>query len=144
MLTIPATSKTLEGRLDLQSRFQDKKTLSASHFHMLIDSTVNKVDDRFYGVWTPRSYLKGAVVYDEVTGFLWQAIHDVCSTEGKSPSKDPENWKSTTYDLQQDVIALQAELTQLRQFVILLGMGLAAIIFWWLVVAIYHFLVGLF
>jgi hypothetical protein len=41
------------------------------------------------------------------------------------------------------VKALQKELIQLRQFVILLGIGLSAIIFWWLVVAIYHLLVGL-
>ncbi|MFM7470301.1 MAG: hypothetical protein ACKO5P_02155, partial [Nodosilinea sp.] len=84
MLTLPATSKTLEGRSDLQSRFQDKKTLSAAHFHMLIHSTVNKVDDRFYGEWEPGPYPKGAVVYDydDKEGsdyFFWKAKKDICS-----------------------------------------------------------------
>jgi hypothetical protein len=141
MLTLPATSKTLEGRLDLQSRFQDKKTLAATHFHKLIDSTLNKLDDRFYGVWKEGPYPKDAVVYDDASGFLWKAKKDICSK--KPPSQDLDNWESATYELQQEVKALQKELIQLRQFVILLGIGLSAIIFWWLVVAIYHLLVGL-
>lgn len=141
MLTLPATSTTRESRSALKSRFQEKKTLSAAHFHGLIDSTLNKLDDRFYGVWKEGSYSKDAVVYDDASGFLWKAKKDICSK--KPPSKDLENWESATYQLQEDVKALREELSQLKQYMNLLGLGLAAIIFWWLIVAIYHLLVGL-
>jgi hypothetical protein len=145
MLTLPATAKTLEGRLALQSRFQDKKTLSATHFHTLIESTLNKLDDRFYGEWEPGPYPKGAVVYDydEKEGsdyFFWQAKKDFCSD--KRPIQDPDNWDCDTYRIHQELITLQEEVKQLKQIVTLLGLGLAAIIFWWLMIGLYHLLVG--
>ncbi len=146
MLTLPATSITPKGRTDLKSRFQNNKTLSAAHFHELIDSSLNKPDDRFYGVWKKESsYPKGAVVYDDASGFLWKAKKDICSKdkEQKPPSEDLENWESATHQLQQDLEALREELTQLKQCMTLLGVGLAAIIFWRLIVAIYHLLAGM-
>ena len=150
MLTLIATSNTPKGRTDLKSRFQNNKTLSAAHFHELIDSSLNKPDDRFYGVWKKESsYPKGAVVYDDASGFLWKAKKDICSKdkEQKPPSEDLENWESATHQLthqlQQDLQVLDEELTQLKQCMTLLGAGLAAIIFWWLIVAIYHLLAGM-
>ena len=146
MLIIPATSNTPKGRSDLKSRFENKKTLSADHFHELIDSSLNKPDDRFYGVWKKESsYPKGAVVYDDASGFLWKAKKDICSQdkEQKPPSEDLENWESATHQLQQDLQVLREELTQLKQCMTLLGVGIAAIIFWSLIVGIYHLLVGM-
>lgn len=148
MMSLPATTpnlspatKVIEGRADLDARFQNGTMLSASHFKVLIDSTLNQRDDRFYGVWKQGLYPPGSVVYDDVSGFLWKAKKEICSQ--KPPSEDLDNWESTTYQLQQEVKTLREELTQLKQFVILLGIGLSAIIFWWLIVAIYHFIIGL-
>ncbi len=86
MMTSLITSRNPKGRTHLQSYFQNNKTLAASHFHELIDSTLNKVDDRFYGIWQAGPYPTGAVVYLE--GFLWEANHSLCSRE--KPSLDSE------------------------------------------------------
>ena len=194
---VPPTSNTPKGRSDLKSRFKNETKLSAAHFHELIDSSLNKPDERFYGVWKEKciypkaavvydddsglfwqakqdicpqaqgqkppsqdldnwglspyqlygiwneefAYAKGAVVYDKASGFFWQAKQDICPQEEgqKPPSQDLDNWHSHTYE---DIKALREELTQLKQQLALLGVGLVGIIFWWLMGGIYHLVAG--
>ncbi|MDJ0703314.1 MAG: hypothetical protein QNJ46_08540 [Leptolyngbyaceae cyanobacterium MO_188.B28] len=141
MLTIPANTKALRGRLALKSRFKNESTLSETHFAELIDSTLNKLDDRFFGVWRSGPYPKNAVVYDDASGFLWKAKTEHCSLT--SPSQAPDHWESQTYQLQQDLKVLQEEVAQLKQCLTLLGLGLAAVIFWLLLSATFQLLTSL-
>ncbi len=141
MLTVPANTSTLINRLGLKSHFKNNSTLSETHFAELIDSTLNKKDDRFYGIWRTGPYPQDAVVYDNVSGFLWKAKTEHCSRI--SPSQDPDHWKSQTYQMQQDLQELQEDVTQLKKCLGLMGLGLAAVIFWLLLTGIFQLLTSL-
>ncbi len=131
----------LPGRSDLKSKFQNGKTLAANHFHELIQSSINKPDDRFYGAWSAGAYPKGAVVYHN--GMLWESQKELCSKAESPPGDDCQEWDSEVARLKADLAVIRQEMVELRQWVTLLNLGIGAIVLYWLLSALYRLLAGL-
>lgn len=145
MVSISANTMPLKQRTELKSLFKNKTHLSASHFAELIDSLLNKRDDKFHGVWKPgQTYKKGDVVYYD--GSLWEmkAENEICAKEEHKPDKS-DDWKSPLKEIvdknQQELQTLRKEFTEYKQqmelrlkqllgYITLLTLG-AAIAFVW-------------
>ncbi|MCB0584417.1 MAG: tail fiber domain-containing protein [Phaeodactylibacter sp.] len=84
----------LKSRLDLEGLFKNGRKISQNDFADLIESVLNKKDDKFLGEWKPgRVYYSGQVVFYG-RGF-WQVItgkeNGICSHE--PPSKENPDWQ---------------------------------------------------
>ncbi|MDZ8055895.1 MAG: carbohydrate-binding protein [Aulosira sp. ZfuVER01] len=115
MLTLSTIAVTLRNRAELKGLFKNKSRLSESQFAELIDSTLNKKDDKFHGVWQEgRTYSKGDVVYYE--GALWevQAATEICAKKDEPPGTG-SNWKSHLKELEQKVNTIEQDLKNLSK-----------------------------
>ena len=93
----------LRNRNELKSLFKNNSKLSEEHFAALIESLLNKCEDKFYGVWKAgQSYRKGDVVIYQ--GALWEMTSDseICGKPSEPPSKDNHNWKSLIIPVDDD------------------------------------------
>lgn len=93
----------LRNRNELKSLFKNNSKLSQDHFAALIESLLNKREDKFYGVWKAgQSYRKGDVVIYQ--GALWEMTSDseICGKPSEPPSKDNHNWKSLIIPVDDD------------------------------------------
>lgn len=155
MLTT-VNSTNVKGRLELRSLFRNKSQLSESHFAELINSVLNKRDDRFYGAWQRgQTYRKGDVVYYDRALWELQADEETCGRDEEAPGQSSK-WKSRLKDLEdkvetldQTVKAVQKELqtlqkdcatfkTQTTKLLSLLILGFGFVFLWLLVSAISH------
>lgn len=149
MLNMFTHNMTLHTRQELENLFQNKTHLSALNFAKLINSQLNKKDDRFYGVWKPgQTYQIGDIVYYE--GALWEmkAEKEICAKSGEEPGKG-EKWKSLLREVQRDLEVLKNEFTEYKQqmelrwqqllgYMILLTLGLVIALVWLFCVPVYH------
>ncbi|OUL35159.1 carbohydrate-binding protein [Nostoc sp. 106C] len=113
MLTLSTIAMTLRNRTELKSLFKNKSRLSESQFAELIDSTLNKHDDKFYGLWQDgRTYQKGDIVYYQ--GALWemQAEKEICAKKDAPPGTGSD-WKSLLKELEQKVNTIEQNLEKL-------------------------------
>jgi len=93
----------LRSRTELKSFFQNNSRLSERHFVELIDSMLNKRDDKFYGVWqSGRTYCPGDVVI--YAGSLWivSGEGEICSTSDEPPSRENPDWESLIIPVDDD------------------------------------------
>ncbi|MFN6570940.1 carbohydrate-binding protein [Dendronalium sp. ChiSLP03b] len=160
MFTISNDANVLRNRNELKSLFKNKSRLSETHFAELINSMLNKQDDRFHGLWQEgRTYRKGDVVYYQ--GALWemQAETEICANEDEAPGTGSQ-WKSLLKELEQKVNQLQHDLAaltkafteyqeqmklhlrQLVRYITLLTLGLAIAFVWLLVGSTHHIFTG--
>jgi hypothetical protein len=156
MLTLSTLAMTLRNRNELKSLFKNKSRLSEAQFAELIDSNLNKKDDKFHGVWQEgRTYTPGDVVYYQ--GVLWevQAATDICAQKDAPPGTASE-WKSHLRNLEDKVTTIEQNLATLNQefsdykqqmelrldkllkFVSLLTLGVAIAILWLVGESIYQ------
>jgi hypothetical protein len=115
MLSLSTLAMTLINRQELKSLFKNKSRLSEAQFADLIDSTLNKQDDKFHGVWQEgRTYRQGDVVYYQ--GKLWevQAEKDICAKKDEPPGIG-SNWKSHLQELAQKVNTIEQNLATLNK-----------------------------
>lgn len=115
MVSISADNMTLKNRTHLKNLFKNKTHLSESHFAELIESVLNKRDDKFHGVWKAgQTYKKDDVVYYE--GALWKMIaeNEICTKKGQEPSEG-KVWESRLKKLEQKVDNIQHDLEVLRK-----------------------------
>ena len=101
-MTIPNPNNP-KGRDELKSFFPAKTILSQEHFIALIESMLNKRDDKFYGIWKPGiTYRREEVVIYEKT--LWEMIakDPICATSDQPPSKDNPHWQSLIIPVDDD------------------------------------------
>lgn len=102
-LTNPSETMRSISRNELKSYFQNNSRLSADDFARLIDSMLNKRDDKFHGLWRPgRTYCPGDVVlYDES---LWTlgSQGEICASRDAPPSRESEDWKSLIIPVDDD------------------------------------------
>lgn len=160
MVSTSVDKTTLKNRNELKSLFQNNTHLSASHFAELINSLLNKRDDKFHGVWKPgQTYQKEDVVYYK--GALWEMIADqeICAKGGEEPGKG-DKWKSRLRELeqkvdniQQDLQGLSKEFTEYKQqmdlrwqqllkYITLLTVGIVIALVWLVGGSIYHLFTG--
>ncbi|BAB75015.1 carbohydrate-binding protein [Anabaena sp. FACHB-709] len=150
----------LRKRNELKSLFKNKSRLSETYFVELIDSTLNKRDDRFHGIWKPgQTYQKGDVVYYNHSLWEMQSENEICAKEEQTPGISTD-WKSLLKELEQKVDKLQHELETLHQefteyqkqmeirlqllarFIPILFIGLGIMFFWLLGQSTVHILAG--
>jgi hypothetical protein len=148
MLSLSTLAMTLRNRNELKSLFKNKSRLSETQFADLIDSTLNKQEDKFHGVWQEgRTYSPGDVVYYK--GRLWemQAKTDICAKKDEPPGTGA-NWKSHLQELEQKVNTIEQNLATLNKdfteykqqmelrldkllkYVTLLSLGVAIALLW--------------
>ncbi|BCL33735.1 carbohydrate-binding protein [Nostoc sp. MS1] len=148
MLSLSTIATSLKNRYDLKILFKNKSRLSETQFADLIDSTLNKKEDKFYGVWQKgRTYSPGDVVYYQ--GVLWevQAATEICAKDNEEPGTC-SNWKSHVNELEQKVNKLDKNLTTLNtafttyqqqmelrldkllKYITLLSLGVAIALLW--------------
>ncbi|MBO3460108.1 carbohydrate-binding protein [Aetokthonos hydrillicola Thurmond2011] len=160
MISTSADSMTLKNRTELKSLFKNNTHLSANHFVYLINSLLNKREDKFHGVWkSKQAYQPGDVVYYD--GALWEMkmTHEICAKTDEEPGKG-DQWKSSLKELehrvdklQQDLATLRKEFTdckqkmelcwkQLLRLIALLLLGVAIAFVWLFASLIYHLLTG--
>ena len=160
---ITADSTNLKGREALRHFFRNGNKLSENQFTELINATLNKHDDRFYGVWKAGiTYRKGDIVYYDRGLWEMTAEGEICSREEEAPGQtspgQTSQWTSRLKDLenkvetleqtleivQKDLISLQQDLAnfkkQVTQFLTLLTLGFGFVFLWLLVSAIAHFI----
>lgn len=149
-------TSSLKGRDELRSLFRNKSKLSEDHFAVLINSMLNKRDDRFYGVWQEgRPYRKGDIVYYDRKLWEMTAEAEVCGSKEEAPGKTNQ-WSSQLKDLEKQVEALQKEIEetktklqtlqtevdqfkqQVAKFLSLLTLGIGFVFLWLLLSAISH------
>jgi DNA repair exonuclease SbcCD ATPase subunit len=153
-MLITTHSTNLKGRDELKSFFRNKSHLSETHFAELINSMLNKRDDRFYGVWQKgRLYREGDIVYYDHA--LWERQADR-EEDGEAKPGESALWKSSLKELgaevkqfkekmatvQTKLDTLQQELTNFKQqvtrFLSLLILGFGFLFLWLLVASITH------
>ncbi|MBE9009582.1 carbohydrate-binding protein [Pseudanabaenaceae cyanobacterium LEGE 13415] len=154
LTTVNATS--VKSRLELRSLFRNKSQLSEAHFAELINSVLNKRDDRFYGMWQRgQTYRKGDIVYYDRALWELQADEETCGRDEEAPGTS-NKWTSRLKDLEdkvellnQTVKAIQQELqtfqkefttfkTQVTKLLSLLTLGVGFVFLWLLFSAIAH------
>lgn len=155
MLTTANSSNT-RSRDELKSFFRNKSQLSEQHFAELINSMLNKRDDRFYGAWQAgRTYRKGDIVYYDRS--LWEMTveEEICGRTEEAPGQTSQ-WTSRLKDLedrvdkldqqikiiQKDLQTLQQDFAafkqQMTRFLSLLTLGVGFVFLWLFVSAIAH------
>lgn len=108
-------------RLELKALFKNGSIPTAQHFADLIDSTLNKRDDHFFGLWQPgTAYYPGDVVIFGKSMYMVRAetlkpppeapcppateentaVQPVCSAT--PPPEDTDHWCVLDFDLQDD------------------------------------------
>lgn len=90
-------------RNELKSYFQNNSRLSADDFVRLIDSMLNKRDDKFHGLWRPgRTYCPGDVVLYDESLWILDGQTGICSSRDNPPSRESEAWKSLIIPVDDD------------------------------------------
>jgi hypothetical protein len=107
-------------RTELKALFKNGSVPTAQHFADLIDSTINKRDDHFFGLWQPgAAYFPGDVVIYGKSMYMLQAETSVAPQPVKGqklqpetppkpycsatpPPDDKSNWCMLDFDLQDD------------------------------------------
>ncbi|PSR18575.1 hypothetical protein C8255_06740 [filamentous cyanobacterium CCP3] len=85
-------SMAISDRNTLKRRFTDGKYLSQQDFATLIESTVNRRTDQFYGNWEKgRAYREKDVVIHEKQ--LWIRRGGDCICSEQEPNQDPTHWE---------------------------------------------------
>ncbi|MBD2199393.1 MULTISPECIES: carbohydrate-binding protein [Calothrix] len=156
MLSLSTIAVNWKNRADLKVLFKNKSRLSETQFADLIDSTLNKKEDKFSGVWQEgRTYSPGDVVYYQ--GVLWevQGKTEICAKPNEPPGTG-SNWKSYVKDLEQKVNKLEQNLTTLNtafteykqqmelrldkllKYITLLSLGVAIALLWLVIESIYQ------
>lgn len=80
-------------RTDLNSFFENGQFLEKKDFSNLINSVLNKRDDKFHGIWQPgHTYEQGdLVIYGRS---FWVAKgNKICAKKNQEPSEENENWE---------------------------------------------------
>lgn len=102
-LTNPSETMRSISRNELKSYFQNNSRLSADDFVRLIDSMLNKRDDKFHGLWRPgRTYCPGDVVLYDESLWILDGQGEICSSRDNPPSRESEAWKSLIIPVDDD------------------------------------------
>lgn len=103
ILTNPSETMRSISRNELKSYFQNNSRLSADDFARLIDSLLNKRDDKFHGLWRPgRTYCPGDVVLYDESLWILDGQGELCSSRDTPPSRESEDWKSLIIPVDDD------------------------------------------
>lgn len=149
-------SSSLKGLDELKSFFRNKSQLSEAHFAELINATLNRRDDHFYGVWKAgRTYRPGDVVYYQSKLWEMTATTEICSREREAPGTSG-SWNSGLKALEDQVKTLETDLKQVRadlqavqqdlaeykqqtaKLLSLLTLGFGFLFFWLLMGTVFH------
>lgn len=151
---------TFSSRNQLKSRFTNKSHLSEAHFEELINSVLNKRDDRFHGLWqSGKKYQPGDLVYFNKKLWYLSAKHEICANPKQRPGNSPD-WTWLLQELSEKISKTQQDLEKLRQdfteykqqtekrlsylnnSLSVLTTGLAIAFFWFFGQAAFHLLMG--
>lgn len=90
-------------RNELKSYFQNNSRLSADDFVRLIDSMLNKRDDKFHGLWrSGRTYCPGDVVLYDESLWILDGQGEICSSRDNPPGRESDTWKSLIIPVDDD------------------------------------------
>jgi hypothetical protein len=90
-------------RNELKSYFKHNSRLSEDNFAQLIDSMLNKRDDKFHGLWRPgRTYCPGDVVLYHESLWILDSQGEICAHRDHPPSRDSDDWKSLIIPVDDD------------------------------------------
>ncbi|MFK8185245.1 MAG: hypothetical protein AB8B99_17875 [Phormidesmis sp.] len=79
----------------IQNLFGNDQQLSSAHFAVLIESLLNRRDDKFHGAWkSGRAYQPGDVVHYERKLWEMKATQEICSAAAEPPAESDSDWEA--------------------------------------------------